>query len=95
MKARQPSAPALRLAYSDGTAAGQPLRSNSSAAASALRRLALRAGSGDLGGFVIAFENESGGIEMMVAGSLEKNNDKAFRAAGLLCDAILYPGDGS
>jgi hypothetical protein len=71
------------------------LHSNSSAAASVLRRLALRANSGDLRGFVIAFENESGAIEMMAAGSLEKNTDKAFRAAALLCDAILYPVDES
>lgn len=95
MKSRQSSAPALRLACLNGAPVGQPLRSNSSVAASVLRRLALRAESGDLGGFVIAFENESGGIEMMVAGSLEKNNDKAFRAAGLLYDAILYPVEES
>lgn len=95
MKSNKSSASPLRLAYLNGAPVGQPLRSNSSVAASVLRRLALRAASGDLGGFVIAFENESGGIEMMAAGSLEKNTDKAFRAAALLYDAILYPVEGS
>jgi len=95
MKARKPSASPLRLAYSDGAPTGRLLRSDSSAAAEELRRLAWRADAGEFGGFVIAFEDASGQTEMRVGGSLKRDFDKAYRTAARLADSLLYFGEES
>ena len=83
----------LALVYSAG--AGGPVQPtlDSYALARALRALARRAECGELVGAAVAVWTEAEGVEMQVAGLLERDTIKAHYAASRLSDALLYDRD--
>ena len=80
----------IALVYSSGAGrAVQPVL-DSYALARALRGLADRAECGELLGAAVAVWTEAEGVEMRVAGLLERDIIKAHYAASRLVDALLY-----